>query len=153
MKTSDLSERSSLLVKNADASIAPVAMDRNLATIRPEDFLVLPVDDQISLTGDRTQPRKASQRVKTETRHESFASRKKGEAPLKTGFRESADTYAVKRRPQKSTPKTDHLSSFGDHEVIVTGSPPKPRSEKGSLVANVVKKPYKWIKALGSKLF
>ena len=160
ISTSDLTQRSTLIVNNADGSIGPVpiAESINTATLHPEDFVEFPrADDTIPKRAVTDQfVRKVSHRVKTIAKPTHFAAIKKKQAPTKIKQTPPAETYAVDRKPSNDPQKEGSLTSYRSYEVTVAEASLKPKSEKRSLLAGalpIVKKPYSWIKALGSKIF
>jgi hypothetical protein len=161
ISTSDLAERSSMIVNNADGRIAPVPIRENvgLASIRPEDFVIIPdVEDIIPSGPVHGRKRKESHQVKAAVRPEHLAATKKRYRPAKVKPYEAAATYSIKRPSVKDDRKdnTAPRVGFEGYDATFAEASIKPKSEKRSLIASalpIVKKPYSWVKALGSKLF
>jgi hypothetical protein len=160
ISTSDITERSSIIIGNADASVGPLPIRENNATLHPEDFIAIPAAEELTITQSlgRARTRKDPRQAMTSAKSGQTAAVKKKQTPTKLRPSEPAATYALKRPSIKGDQKRDAtpVLAFQSYEATIAEASVKPRSEKRSLIASalpIVKKPYGWVKALGSKLF
>ncbi len=158
--TGDLASQSLLIVLNADAHIRPILAHPIIgpAKLHSEDFVPARVSDESRYRSDRLRSiiptskvnSAMSERITTSPTRKPLPESPKQAITPKDSTEHSASRYIVKIEDPYSP------SSYQSYEVTVAEVSVKPRAEKRTLIAKalpIVKKPYKWVKAIGSKLF
>ena len=163
LKTSALSAESDVLVRNAKVALYPVGLpiENTIASVPTDEVISTGSggDSEVSLKHTQFRTETASYQKKPVVRHDrtaKFAKKASNPTP-KVVFSDTIIEVVYTSANTRPRGEAREAAKFEDVQAIT----PKPavmktKPDKRSFVASVlpiVKKPYGWIKAIGSKIF